>query len=69
MNTDIAKTKTATIATAQVGVDTVTKASITIMGATSALIGLWAVGCFISAMISAGPIGMARGWLSAVTGM
>ena len=68
MNT-AAKTKTATIATAQVGVDTVTKASITIMGATSALIGLWAVGCIISAMISAGPIGLIMGWLSAVTGM
>ena len=61
--------KTATIATAQAGIDIVSKASIGIMGATSGLIGLWAVGCMISAMVSTGPVGVAQGWLSAVIGI
>lgn len=68
MNTNMTATKTATVATTQVGIDTVTKASITLMGATSALIGLWAVGCIISAMISVGPVSLIKAWITAVSG-
>ncbi|OGR00659.1 MAG: hypothetical protein A2511_05300 [Deltaproteobacteria bacterium RIFOXYD12_FULL_50_9] len=66
MNTNMTATKTTTLVTTQVGIDTVTKASITIMGATSALIGLWAVGCMISAMISVGPISLVKAWFTAL---
>ena len=58
--------KTAAIATAQAGIDIVSKVSIGMMAAFSGLIGLWAVGCMISALVSTGPLGMARGWFSAV---
>lgn len=68
MNTTT-NTKTATFATAQTGIDIVSKVSISMMAATSGLIGLWAVGCMISALVSVGPIGVASGWLSAVMGI
>ena len=34
-----------------------------------ALIGIWGVTCIISTMISAGPIAMLRGYITAITGV
>ncbi|OGR02169.1 MAG: hypothetical protein A2511_13925 [Deltaproteobacteria bacterium RIFOXYD12_FULL_50_9] len=69
MNTNIASSKTETIATSQAGVDTITKASVAIMGASSALIGLWAVACFASVLLSNGPTALIQGWFSAAIGV
>lgn len=39
------------------------------VGVTScALIGIWAACCLVAALISSGPIQMARGYISAITG-
>lgn len=35
----------------------------------SALIGVWALCCVVSALINAGPLGMLRGYITAITGM
>ncbi|MBU0730177.1 MAG: hypothetical protein KKE17_12060 [Proteobacteria bacterium] len=69
MNTTATRTKTNEAITTQAGIDAVTKGSIAIMGSASALIGLWAVACIITAAFTAGPLGLARGWFSAVAGM
>ena len=53
----------------QAGLDSVSKGSVAAMGGISALIGLWAVACFAGAMVSSGPLGLVKGWVSAVTGM
>ncbi len=45
------------------------KMTITIMGGASALIGLWAVACFVGAVISNGPAGVIKGFFTAATGM
>jgi hypothetical protein len=40
------------------------------MAVPSALIGLWAAACLVSAMVSnGGPLGLARIWFQAVTGI
>ena len=66
-----ANTKTNTIAkdSSNAAVDSVAKITIITMGAASGLIGLWAVSCIVSAMVSTGPVGLVRGFISAVTGM
>lgn len=33
------------------------------------LIGIWSVACLISALVSVGPAGMIRGYITAITGM
>ena len=68
MNTKI---KTTSIAkeSSNAAVDTLSKVTITAMGAVSGLIGLWAVACILSAMVSNGPVGLISGFISAVTGM
>ena len=54
----------------QSGLDTVTKGSIITMGVFSSLVGLWAVACFIGAMMTGGgPLELAQKWFSAITGM
>ena len=55
---------------ADAGVDALTKTSISVMAGVSALIGLWAVACFVGGMISSGgPLGFISDWFSAITGM
>ncbi len=66
MNT---RTKTNEAVSAQAGLDTVTKGSIAVMGGASALIGLWAVACIIVAAFAAGPLGLVKGWFTAVAGL
>ena len=66
-----AKIKNTTIAkeSSNAAVDSVSRATITAMGAVSGLIGLWAVACIVSAIVSTGPVGLVNGFISAVTGM
>jgi hypothetical protein len=48
----------------------VSKGTLTGMGVVAGIIGIWALACFIGAMISSGgPIALARGWIAAVTGI
>lgn len=73
-NTNYAKTRTVTRTNAhentQVGLDDVTKTSITVMGAVSALIGIWAAASLIAAMVSVGgPLALVKGWVGAVSGL
>ena len=68
MTTNI-KTNTIAKDSSNAAVDSVTKITITAMGAVSGLIGLWAIGCIVSAMVSTGPVGLVSGFISAVTGM
>lgn len=35
----------------------------------SALVGIWGVTCLLAGLINAGPLGMLKGYLSAVTGL
>lgn len=47
----------------------VAKGTLYAIGGASALIGLWSLACFVGALSISGPIDLARGWISAVTGM
>ena len=49
--------------------DAASKITVTMMGSASAMIGLWAVACFASALIGNGPLGLIKSYFSAVTGM
>ncbi|MFZ5762542.1 MAG: hypothetical protein ACOY8P_06405 [Thermodesulfobacteriota bacterium] len=66
-NTALSRTRvTAQQAAAEINVS---KGAVTALGVASALVGLWAVACFVGGMLaSGGPIDMARAWISAVTG-
>ena len=51
------------------GLDSVTKYSISVMGGVSALVGIWAATCIISALIgSSGPLELVQNWFGTVTG-
>lgn len=67
--TTLTKTQTKASEQTQVGLDSVSKTSIGVMGGISALIGLWAAACFVGALISDGPLGLIKGWFAAITGM
>jgi hypothetical protein len=45
------------------------RTTIALFGTASILIGLWAVACFAGALLSAGPVGLLKGYLAAVTGI
>lgn len=50
--------------------NSVSRGSIITMGVASALVGLWAAACLASAMLGSGsPIGLIKGWFSAVSGL
>jgi len=50
--------------------DSVTKYSIFIMGGISALVGIWAATCIISAIAgTGGPLNLAQSWFSSISGM
>jgi hypothetical protein len=54
----------------QAGLDSLSQGSLAVMGGISALIGIWAAACFVGALITGGgPLAMATGWFSAITGM
>jgi hypothetical protein len=51
----------------QAGLDAASTTTIAVMGGVSALVGLWALACLVSAMIdSGGLLPVIRGWLHAV---
>ena len=54
---------------AQTGVDSVSRGSMITMGVVSALVGIWAVACLVSAMVDGGPIELVRSWFTAASGM
>ena len=45
------------------------KATMAVIAGASLLIGLWAVACFVGALVSTGPFGLLKAYFSAVTGM
>lgn len=66
----LAKGRNRTSSVAQATTDThISTGAVAVFGTISALVGLWAVACFVGALlISGGPLALARGWISAVTG-
>lgn len=71
-NTSLSKmrVKAATCSTSQAGMKAVTKSSIALLGGVSALIGLWAIACFVGGVAgSGGPLELAKNWMGAITGM
>ena len=54
----------------QASLDTLTQGSTLVMGGISALIGIWAVSCFIGGLVSAGgPVKLAFSWFMAANGL
>jgi len=49
--------------------DATGKVTVALFGGAATLIGLWAVACFVGAIVTAGPLGVIKGYFSAVTGM
>jgi len=67
--TSLAKTRTR-IAVQAGEKSAVSQRALVGMAVPSALIGLWAAACLVSAMVSnGGPLGLARIWFQAVTGI
>jgi len=66
----LAKSRNRTKSVAKETTDTkISSGALTAFGAISALIGLWAVACFVGAVLTTGgPIALAQAWISAVTG-
>lgn len=48
--------------------DAASKATVALFGGAATLIGLWAVACFAGAVMTAGPLGVIKGYFAAVTG-
>lgn len=66
----IIKSKTRTGSSTKSAADSISRGSIITMGVASALVGIWAVACLISAMVgSGGPIALIKSWFSAVAGL
>ncbi len=64
------KTREQQAASTEAGIDSISRGSIITMGVASAVIGLWALACLVSAMVgSGGPIALIKGWFSAISGM
>ena len=49
--------------------DATGKVTVALFGGASMVIGLWAVACFAGALLTAGPVGLVQGFISAVTGL
>ncbi len=66
----LAKSRNRTRSVAQETTDTkIATGALTAFGAISTLAGLWAVACFVGALLATGgPLALARAWISAVTG-
>ncbi len=48
--------------------DEVMRFTLKVGTALGALIGIWAVSCLVAALISVGPLQMAKGYITAITG-
>ncbi len=66
----LAKSKNRTSSVAQATTDSlISTGAVAVFGTISTLVGLWAVACFVGALLATGgPIALAQGWISAVTG-
>jgi chitinase len=64
----INKTKTQVKENVQ-ALDVTGKVTVALFGGAAALIGLWAAACFVGAVLSSGPVGVIKGYFSAVTGL
>jgi hypothetical protein len=49
--------------------DATGKVTVALFGGASLVIGLWAVACFAGALLTAGPVGLIKGYFTAVTGL
>lgn len=49
--------------------DAAGKVTVALFGTAATLIGLWAVACFAGAIMTAGPLGVVKGFFTAVTGL
>ena len=49
--------------------DITAKTTVAFFGTASLLIGLWAVACFAGALLAAGPAGLVKAYIGAVTGL
>jgi len=49
--------------------DATGKVTVALFGGAAMVIGLWAVACFAGALLTAGPVGLVQGFISAVTGL
>ena len=65
MTADI-KTRTVAKENANAAVDTVSRATITGLGAVSGLVGLWAIACMVGAVVTNGPGAVAQGFIIAL---
>lgn len=65
-------TKTKTRVTAQeitrVASSVATKGGLALMTGAAALVGIWAVACFVIAAIGNGPMAMIQGWFNSIIG-
>jgi len=68
--TSLAKSRNQTRSVAKETTDTrISTGALAAFGTISTLVGLWAVACFVGALLSSGgPLALARAWISAVTG-
>jgi hypothetical protein len=68
-NTTMTKTRVGSQVQTETAFDVVGKGTVAVMGGISVLVGLWAVACFVGAMVaSGGPLALVQSWISAVTG-
>ena len=49
--------------------DATSKVTVALFGGAAMVIGLWAVACFAGAVMTAGPVGLVQGFISAVPGL
>lgn len=66
----LAKSRNRTKSVAKEAADTrISTGAVAVFGTLSTLTGLWAVACFVGALLtSGGPLALARAWISSVTG-
>lgn len=73
MNTTLAKNKTRTKVQESSAVnsaaDVAGKGILSVMTGATVLIALWAAASMVTALVSAGPVGLIKSWFSAVVGM
>ena len=62
------KTRTIVKENTNEAVDSISRVTVTAMGAVSGLIGLWAVACVIGAIATNGPVALVTGFFSALVG-
>lgn len=68
--TSLAKSKNRTVSVAQAATEGgISTGAVAAFGMVSTLTGLWAVACFVGALlVTGGPLALAKAWISAVTG-